>query len=78
MKLQSWAVLILVVLTAGCAVSDKSPSADNFAGTSPNGQGGLIGGGAEDSFTDEEFDLLEEELDEGQVKIDDPLKALIG
>ena len=78
MKLQSWAVIILVVLTAGCAVSDKSPSAGNFAGTSPNGQAGIIGSGdgaAEESFTDEEFDLLEEELDEGQVEIDDPLEC---
>jgi phospholipid-binding lipoprotein MlaA len=75
MKRQSWAVVILVVLTAGCAVSDKSQSANNFAGTSPNGQGGLIGGAAEESFTDEEFDLLEEELDEGQVEIDDPLEG---
>ena len=75
MKLQSWAILILVVATAGCAVSDKSPSSNNLAGTSPNGQGGLIGGAAEESFTDEEFDLLEEELDEAQVKIDDPLEG---
>jgi len=77
MKLQSWAILILVVATAGCAVSDKSPSSNNFSGTSPNGQGGLIGGAAEESFTDEEFDLLEleEELDEAQVKIDDPLEG---
>jgi phospholipid-binding lipoprotein MlaA len=75
MKRQSWAVVILVVLTAGCAVSDKSQSANNFAGNSPNGQGGLIGGAAEESFTDEEFDLLEEELDEGQVEIDDPLEG---
>ena len=75
MKRQSWAVVILIVATAGCAVSDKSPSADNFAGTSPNGQGGLIGGAAEESFTDEEFDLLEEELDAGQVQIDDPLEG---
>ena len=75
MKRQSWAVVILVVLTAGCAVSDKSTSADNFEGTSPNGQGGLIGAAAEESFTDEEFDLLEEELDEEQVDIDDPLEG---
>jgi len=78
MKLQSWAVIILMVLTAGCAVSDKSPSDNAFAEVSANGQGGLIASAAEaeeESFTDEEFDLLEEELDEGQVKIDDPLEG---
>ncbi len=79
MKLKSWAVVILVVLTAGCAVSDKSPSANTVAGTSANAQGGLIGSGAaeaeEESFTDEEFDLLEDELDEGQIEIDDPLEG---
>ncbi|MHC4241181.1 MAG: MlaA family lipoprotein [Planctomycetota bacterium] len=75
MKLQSWAIIILVVLTAGCAVSDKSTSANNFTEDSANGQGGLIGAGAaEESFTDEEFDLLEEELDESQVGVADPLE----
>ncbi len=72
MKLQSWAVVILVVLTAGCAVSDKSPSANRFAGVSANGQDNFID--STESFTDDEFDLLEEELDEGVVEIDDPLE----
>ena len=67
--------VVLIIMTAGCAVSDKSPSADNLAGTPANGQGGLIGGADEESFTDEEFDLLEEELDKGQVEIDDPLEG---
>jgi phospholipid-binding lipoprotein MlaA len=78
MNQKSWVILILVVTTAGCAVSDKSPSADKFAGTSPNGQGGIISDGssaAEESFTDEEFDLLEEELDKEEVGVDDPLEC---
>jgi phospholipid-binding lipoprotein MlaA len=83
MKLQSWAIVILLVMTAGCAVSDKPPSAIGSTEASANGQGGLIGSAAgaapsddsEDSFTDEEFDLLEEELDEEQVEIDDPLEG---
>lgn len=74
MKLQSWAVVILLVVTSGCAVSDKSPSSNNFAGTSPNEQGGIIGA-AEESFTDEEFDLLEEELDDEEVAVADPLEG---
>jgi phospholipid-binding lipoprotein MlaA len=78
MKLLYWAVVILVVLTAGCAVSDNSPSANTLAGTSPNGQGGLMGsatGAEEEAFTDEEFDLLEEELDDQEIDIADPLEG---
>jgi phospholipid-binding lipoprotein MlaA len=65
MKLLSWAIIILVVMMTGCAVSDKSPSANAFVETSDI---------FKESFTDEEFDLLEEELDEEQVEIDDPLE----
>ena len=68
--------VVLIIMTAGCAVSDKSPSAESFAEVSANGQGGLIGSGAaEESFTDEEFDLLEEELDEQEIEIGDPLEG---
>ncbi len=78
MKLQSWAVVILLVMIAGCAVSDKSTSANGFADVSANGQGGLMGSAAEaeeESFTDEEFDLLEEELDKKEVGVADPLES---
>jgi phospholipid-binding lipoprotein MlaA len=70
--------VILIIATAGCATSNNSPSADSFAETSENGQAGLIGsdsGTEEESFTDEEFDLLEDELEEEQVEIDDPLEG---
>jgi phospholipid-binding lipoprotein MlaA len=73
MKLQSWAIVILVVMTAGCAVSDKSTSANSFAEVSANGQSGLID--STESFTDEEFDLLEEELDDQEIEIADPLEG---
>jgi phospholipid-binding lipoprotein MlaA len=69
----------LLIVTTGCATSNNSPSADNLTGTPANGQGGLLGSGSEasdDSFTDEEFDLLEEELDEQEVKVDDPLEGI--
>ena len=78
MKLLSWAIVIFVVIAAGCATSQNSPSANNFAEPSTNGQSGLIGSPAsdnsEESFTDEEFDLLQEELEEEVVEIDDPLE----
>ncbi len=72
MKLQSWAVVILLVMAAGCAVSEKSPSANTFAEVSANGQDNLID--STESFTDEEFDLLEEELDDQEIEIADPLE----
>ncbi|NQT02482.1 MAG: VacJ family lipoprotein [Planctomycetes bacterium] len=72
MKLQSWAIVILVVMTAGCAVSEKSPSGNTFAEVSANGRHDLID--STETFTDDEFDLLEEELDEQIVEIDDPLE----
>jgi phospholipid-binding lipoprotein MlaA len=70
--------VILIIITTGCATSDNSQSANNFTATPANGQGGLIGSGsaAEESFTDEEFDLLEDELDEQEIKVDDPLEGI--
>jgi phospholipid-binding lipoprotein MlaA len=68
--------VVLIIITTGCATSDNSPSANNLAEVSANGRGGLIGSrAAEESFTDEEFDLLEEELDEQEIKVDDPLEG---
>lgn len=72
MKLQSWTVVILLVMAAGCAVSEKSPSANGFADVSANGQDSLID--STESFTDEEFDLLEGELDDQEIEIADPLE----
>ena len=64
--------VILIIITTGCASSANSPSANGLAETSANGRSGLID--SEESFTDEEFDLLEEELEEERVEIDDPLE----
>jgi len=65
--------VILIIITAGCASSANSPSANGLAEASANGRSGLID--SKESFTDEEFDLLEEELDEEQVGVDDPLEG---
>jgi phospholipid-binding lipoprotein MlaA len=73
----------LIILTAGCATSQNAQSAGNLPANFANGKGGFFGFGAkaakpknaEESFTDEEFDLLEEELDQQQVEVDDPLEG---
>ena len=69
---------VILVVTAGCATSQNSPSANNFTTIPANDQSDLIGSDSEaeeDSFTDEEFDLLEEELEEEVVEVDDPLEG---
>ena len=66
MKLKSWIAVILLVMAAGCAVSHKSPSANGFVDNQDN---------STESFTDEEFDLLEEELDDEEVGVADPLEG---
>ncbi len=84
MKTQGWAIIILIVFAAGCAVSEKSPSANNIAEISANEQQALIdpdnGERASDDSAeltaDDEFDLLEEELDEQVVEVDDPFEPL--
>lgn len=64
---------VLLIITAGCATSQNSPKEpgliESDAAASDN---------SEDSFTDEEFDLLEEELEEQevQIKIADPIEPV--
>ena len=61
----AWAVVVLAVMTTGCAVSESSkldepkPILDGL-----------------DENQDEDFDLLEAELDEQVVKVADPLEPL--
>ncbi|MFB0552663.1 MAG: VacJ family lipoprotein [Phycisphaerae bacterium] len=61
----SLASVVLVVMTAGCAVSEKNPS--------PN-YGKLASNNFAEPSADEDFDLLEEELDEQIVEVADPLE----
>jgi phospholipid-binding lipoprotein MlaA len=73
---------ILVVMTGGCAVSEKNPSANNFTKSSTGRQFALAAGNnaapTEDNVeappTDDEFDFLEDELTEQMVEIADPLE----
>jgi phospholipid-binding lipoprotein MlaA len=71
MKLQAWSIVVLTVLIAGCA------SSNNNAKFSTNQQNTLNDpNNIDEAFADEDFDLLEEELDEQVVEVDDPFEPL--
>jgi len=63
MKPQVWAIVILLLMTAGCAVSEKASSSNHIALAS-------------DKSADADFDLLEEELAEQMIEVADPLELL--
>ncbi|MHC4693866.1 MAG: MlaA family lipoprotein [Planctomycetota bacterium] len=81
-KLLTCIISVLVVMLAGCAVSEKNPSANSIVKSSPDLQHTLTDSNnaapAEDSnevaFEDDEFDFLEDELAEEMVEISDPLE----
>jgi phospholipid-binding lipoprotein MlaA len=83
-KLPAYAVIVLTVMLAGCAVSDKNPSANSIVKSSPDLQHTLTDSNnvapAEDSnevaFEDDEFGFLEDELTEKMVEISDPLEPI--
>lgn len=83
MKKHAWTFAVLVVMTGGCAVSEKNPSANNFAKSSANREHALAAGNNEAPTEDnldapsanDEFDFLEDELTEQMVKIADPLES---
>ncbi len=75
MKLQGWLICILVVTTAGCAVSEKIPAQRQDALIDDNGVAVASDNNGE-PFFDEDFDLLEEELAEQTVEVSDPLEPL--
>ena len=73
MRLQTCIAVFAVLALAGCASSDKAASARR-QNVMPAPKGAWL---AQDEAAgaDDEFDLLEEELDEQKVKIPDPLKG---
>jgi phospholipid-binding lipoprotein MlaA len=75
MKLKLWPLIIAAVAITGCATSEKrtSPnltSSHNSKNTKPSSNN------LTESFDDNHFDLLEEELSEKIVDIDDPLEPV--
>jgi phospholipid-binding lipoprotein MlaA len=81
-KLQTCAIIVLTVMISGCAVTEKNPSANNFAQPSVNREHALAANNnsapIEDKSdvpsADDEFDFLEDELTEKMVEIADPLE----
>ncbi len=83
MKTHAWAIIILTVMAAGCAVSPKTPSSDHVAPASIDQQNVLMASDVspdsdnlDESFADEDFNLLEDEFAEHKVEVDDPLEPL--
>ena len=73
---------VLVSMTCGCAVSEKSPSSNNAVGRSAD-RWRIITAAKDAAQTpddqseaDEDFDFLEDELIEQMVEIADPLESL--
>jgi phospholipid-binding lipoprotein MlaA len=75
MNLKVWAIFVLVVTTAGCAISERTAPSNLSAQTSANQNDVLVGSNGED-FANGDFDLLEEELAEKKVDIADPLEGV--
>ena len=80
-KLLAWAIIILAIMTAGCAVSGKKSSSKDVAGASADQQNTLVDHNStppasNDEFADEDFDLLEDELEEKKLEVADPLEPL--
>ena len=64
---------VLLIITTGCATSHNSPKESGLMESDGN-----PAENSDESFTDEEFDLLEEELEEQvvQIKVADPLEPV--
>jgi len=67
MKPQVWAIVILSLMTAGCAVSEKNPSSNHVA---------LASDKSAELPAADDFGLLEEELTKQMIEVEDPLEPL--
>jgi phospholipid-binding lipoprotein MlaA len=76
MKLQAWYIVILTVLIAGCASSNNNAKFSTNQQNTLNNPNNIESdpNSLDEAFADEEFDLLEEELDEQVVEVADPLE----
>jgi phospholipid-binding lipoprotein MlaA len=75
MKLQIFAAVVLAVVIGGCAASNKSTSPDVLTSGSANAKRAPASADTEPS-TDNDFELLEEDLSGQMIEIADPLEPL--
>ena len=79
MKLQTWIIVILTVLIAGCASSNNNAKFSTNRQNTLNNQNNIESdpNSLDETFADDEFDLLlEEEFAEQIVEIADPLEPI--
>ncbi|MBN2271066.1 MAG: VacJ family lipoprotein, partial [Sedimentisphaerales bacterium] len=71
MKAYTWLIVVLAVVTVGCTASKKTAAnrEEFLVVPNPTAMPSQTSG-------DDEFDLLEDQLDEQQVKISDPFRPL--
>ncbi len=71
MKLQAWYIVVLTVLIAGCASSNNNAKFSTAQQNTLNEPNNI-----DEAFVDDDFNLLEEELDEQVVEVADPFEPL--
>lgn len=83
MKPYSWLIIVLAVMTAGCTASKRTAANRENSLLSPNPAAAGSGAGPQSpraphggAGENDEFGLLEDKLDEQEIKISDPLKPL--
>ncbi len=76
MKLQAWIIVVLTVLIAGCASSNNNAKFSTNQQNTLNNPNNIESdpNSLDEAFADEDFDLLEDELDEQIVEVADPLE----
>jgi len=76
MKLQAWIVVVLTVLIAGCASSNNNSKFSTNQQNTLNNPNNIESdpNSLDEAFADDEFDLLEDELDEQMIEVADPLE----
>jgi len=76
MKLQAWIIVILTVLIAGCASSNNNSKFSTNQQNTLNNPNNIESdpNSFDEAFADDEFDLLEDELDEQMIEVADPLE----
>jgi len=75
---QAWIIVVLTVLIAGCASSNNNAKFSTNQQNTLNDPNNIESdpNSLDEAFADEDFDLLEEELDEQVVEVADPLEPL--